>query len=337
MGLTRQYELIMLYGLLAGLFGTLFHPAANALVPAHYPRSPGMAIGMLGIGSGIGFFAGPQFAGWRAQTATWHWGTIANWQRPLIEAGVAGFVIGVIFLFVAREAHGRDNPGRDATDGPRSAPLGPVLRWRVAWLAAILGCRDFAGVACLSLASIYLQKAHHLDAKRTGFILGSMMLVSVIVSPLAVYLSGGRRRLPMLAGVLVAGGAVVATVPLWSVRHVLPVLMGFMTLQLGSYALSDAAMLERVPGAVRGRVVGLFLSIAGTFSGTAPWVMGWWTDRLHARAYEPSAYLPLFATLGAMMVAAAACTPLLHRLGPVAGPPIEPIAETTPVTAEPVL
>src|SRR5688572_24251073 len=69
MGITRRYELLMLAGVLAGIFGTLFHPAANALATAHYPKSPGMAIGVLGMGAGIGFFAGPQYAGWRAQLA----------------------------------------------------------------------------------------------------------------------------------------------------------------------------------------------------------------------------------------------------------------------------
>jgi MFS family permease len=47
MGLTRQYEMLVAFGVLAGMFGTLFHPSANALVPAHYPKSPGMAIGIL--------------------------------------------------------------------------------------------------------------------------------------------------------------------------------------------------------------------------------------------------------------------------------------------------
>src|SRR5438874_10966574 len=94
MGLTRQYEMLIALGLLAGVFGTLFHPAANALAPAHYPRSPGMAIGLLGMGSGLGFFIGPQFSGWRAQSARWQWGAIAQWQKPLIELGVAGVVVG---------------------------------------------------------------------------------------------------------------------------------------------------------------------------------------------------------------------------------------------------
>src|SRR5256885_15813113 len=116
MGLTRRYELIMLCGVLGGLFAALFHPAANALVPAHYPKSPGMAIGLLGIGSGIGFFAGPQFAGWRAQSAGGHWSAIGDWQRPLLEAGGAGLVGGGVFLFVSPAV------GRAAR--PYTPPLG---------------------------------------------------------------------------------------------------------------------------------------------------------------------------------------------------------------------
>ena len=186
MGLTRRYELIMAFGVLAGVFGTFFHPTANALVPAHYPKSPGMAIGLLGIGSGIGFFAGPQFAGWRAQSAAWTFGTVANWQKPLVEAGIAGVIIGVIFLIVAREV------GSHVSSDRETHTLDRRLRVRVLQLACVLGWRDFAGVATLSLASIYLQKAHHLDAKRTGFILGAMMLVSIVINPFMVYFSPGR-------------------------------------------------------------------------------------------------------------------------------------------------
>ena len=56
---------------------------------------------------------------------------------------------------------------------------------------------------------------------------------------------------------------VISTVPFWpAVLAVIPLAI-FQTLQLGSYAVSDSAMLERVNPAVRGRVVGLFLTIAG--------------------------------------------------------------------------
>src|SRR3954454_13204161 len=69
MGLTRRYDVVLGLGMVAGLAGTLFHPAANALIPAHFPKHAGLAIGLLGAGSGLGFFAGPQYAGWRAESA----------------------------------------------------------------------------------------------------------------------------------------------------------------------------------------------------------------------------------------------------------------------------
>jgi MFS family permease len=203
-------------------------------------------------------------------------------------------------------------------------------------IASVLGCRDFAGVATLSLASIYLQKAHGLTPKQTGFIIGAMMLITIVINPIAVYLSPGRRRLPMLAGVLVAGGMVLVTVPLWPVAMVLPVMCLFQMFQLGSYAVSDAAMLERVSPQVRGRVVGVFLTIAGTFSSLSPFVMGLWTDLLGNRAAQPPAYIPIFGTLAAMMLVSALSTRLIPRLGdPVVA--IEPITETSPATAEPAL
>src|SRR5204862_3961485 len=97
-GLTHDYSMIVAFSVIAGIFGTLFHPAANALIPAHYPNNPGLAIGMLGIGSGLGFFFGPHYAGWRAQTAAWHFKSVANWQKPCIELGAAGVICGLAFL-----------------------------------------------------------------------------------------------------------------------------------------------------------------------------------------------------------------------------------------------
>src|SRR5215217_7020550 len=231
MGVTRRYDVLLLLGVVAGLFGALFHPSANALVSAHYPRNPGMAIGLLAVGSGVGFFLGPQYAGWRAEEAHWQIGgaMIADWQRPLMEAGGAGLVFSILFLLVAREAerrvtapkvrldsisgngNGNGNPAdgvvvTTVTNPPKARPLGPHTRRRMLGVSLTLMCRDFAGVASLTLASIYLQKAHSLSTKRTGFSVGSMMLIGVIVNPLCVYLSPGRRRLPALAAVLAAAG-----------------------------------------------------------------------------------------------------------------------------------
>jgi hypothetical protein len=75
-------------------------------------------------------------------------------------------------------------------------------------------------------------------------------------------------------------------------------------------------MLERVPGEFRGRVVGLFLQIAGTFGALGPWVMGAWTDRL-SQPHAQGSYFALFGVIGAGMVLASASPRFIARLGPV--------------------
>jgi MFS family permease len=330
MGLTRRYEMLIVLGLLAGAFGTLFHPAANALAPAHYPRSPGMAIGLLGMGSGLGFFAGPQFAGWRAQSAHWQWDSIAQWQKPCIELGVVGIACGILFLFLAREARPQTENGQSESH----PPLGAALRWRVALVALLLMLRDFAGIASHTLLSLYVQRSWGFDVKRAGFLIGAMMLIGIVANPLCVWLSPGRRRLPMYCLLALLGACFVASVPFISIVSVLPMMCAFQACQLGSYAVSDAAMLERVPAAVRGRVVGLFLTIAGTFSAMAPFTLAYWVDLLKDRAAQPHAYIPLFVIVGIMLALSSLAVPFISRLGPVQGPRIEPLSEVMPRTAE---
>jgi MFS family permease len=322
-GLTRQYPLILALAMAAGIFGTIFHPAANALVTSHYPKSPGMAIGVLGIGSGLGFFFGPQIAGWRAASAGWHLWHVAQWQKPCVEMAVAGFVVGMIFLLIARDAEG-------ARASARPRQIDPALNRKVMRLAMVLMFRDFAGVAGLSLAAIYAREVLGLSVGEAGLFVGVMMLPSVIVNPLTVYLTPRRRRLPGLTMILIAGGLIGATTPFWGLRGALVVLCAFQTMQLASYAVSDAATLERVPANVRGRVVGLFLLIAGTFGALGPWVMGAWTDRL-AAAHLQSSYIAPFALIGACMLIAAASPPLIARLGSaISQSPVSPLEGISP-------
>ncbi|HYE18961.1 MAG TPA: MFS transporter [Tepidisphaeraceae bacterium] len=307
MGLTHHYGVILALGVVAGLFGTIFHPAANALATAHYPRNPGMTIGIVGIGAGVGFFFGPRYAGWRAADA--------GWERPLIEVGAAGVITGVIFWLVAREVrrrHGIDGPAAE----PRvHRPLGAVTRNRVLAAAALLGWRDFASQAATTLAAIFLLKAQNRTEAETGLILGVMMLSSIVINPIVVWFSPRRRRLPVLVASLVTGGAIIALLPHAGPGATLLVLMAFQTCSLSSFALGDAAMLERIDPDLRGRVIGLFLSLAGTLGATAPWFMSGWTDRMGDGANSPASYVVPFAVVGAMMAFSALSAPLIARFG----------------------
>ena len=329
-GLTRSYELMLLWAILGGLSGTVFHPAAGALVAGHYPKSPGMAIGLLGIGSGIGFFVGPKYSGWRAQVAHWSWTgwQIAQWQKPCVELGLAGVIVGLLFLLIAKETvHQPSHANRQ--------PLGRGMSLRVMAIGGLLGCRDFAGVAGLSLAGIYLLRAHHFSTKETGAVLGMMMLLSVVVNPTLIWLTPGPRRLTALRVILILGGVIAATIPFFPARFALLILCAFQTCQMGSYAISDSALLERWPAGMRGRGYGLFFTIAGTMSSMGPLLIGAWTDALGVRADSAHGYILPFALLGAGMMIATLATPIIHRLGPAINK-VEPITETMPGTLEPV-
>jgi len=163
---------------------------------------------------------------------------------------------------------------------------------------------------------------------------GSMMLIGVVANPLAVWISPGRKRLPSLVVSLLIAGCILCTVPLFTANWVLPVMCVFQAFHLGSYALSDAAMFERVDAKLRGRVGGLFLAIAGTAAGFSHWIMGFCVQHLGLRNTDQRAYFPIFITLGILLCFASVSIPLINALGPIGSEPVDPLTEIDPVTME---
>ena len=66
---------------IAGIGGSFYHPAATAMVARLYPVGTGRALGLIGIGASVGFFAGPIYSGWRATMLEPLLGAAA-WRRP---------------------------------------------------------------------------------------------------------------------------------------------------------------------------------------------------------------------------------------------------------------
>jgi len=327
MGLLHSYSALVALSVFAGAFGTLFHPCANALIPAHYPKAPGMAIGLLGIGSGIGFFAGPFYAGWSAQHSTFGGDFLASWQRPCVELGLAGLVCGVAYLFIAREPDPASRhrlfssvPHHDSTPRPH---IPPYLRRRTIAHAWAIALREFTGVGSMTLTALYLLKAQNLSTQTTGSYLGLAMLGAAFVNPVTVYLTAGRRRLPAHVVILVLASLVTASIPLIPPGGVLYILIALMTLLLASSAVGDAGLTERIDPHFRGRVNGIFLTIVGTIAAVSPFAAGFAVDLLGDRAASPHAYLPLYATLAVLVLASTISAHTLNAFGKPPPPPPE--------------
>src|SRR6266850_4000837 len=69
LGLAPTYGLALAAVIVAGIGGSFYHPAATAMIARLFPVGTGKALGLTGVGASVGFFIGPIYAGWRAETA----------------------------------------------------------------------------------------------------------------------------------------------------------------------------------------------------------------------------------------------------------------------------
>jgi len=310
-----NYPLALASVVVAGVGGSFFHPAATALVARLYPEATGRALGLIGIGAGAGFFAGPIYAGWRA-TQT------GEWRTPVLEFGLAGIATALAFAFLADEDHvgepralaGADGSlrspialpagGGDDKSSAQPASLFPSFAlWLLFGAAAVaFALRDFAGHSMGSLGSLFLQKAHGFSVQEAGAALSVIFLMGVISNPLFGHLSD-RGRTRWTAGVMLAAAAVIAAYPHLPRGWLTPALAVYGFFFMGCYPMVEAALMESVPDAVRGRVFGLFITIGGILGNLAHWLAGRWVERLGADACEVARYHGFYLLLAALLVA----------------------------------
>src|SRR2546425_6234122 len=103
--------------MIAGLGGSFFHPAATSMVARLFPANTGRALGLVGVGASIGFFIGPLYSGWRAESA--------GWRAPVLELGSAGVLMGGLFARVAQEETPPTPPGVKKNNRTKIFPTPP--------------------------------------------------------------------------------------------------------------------------------------------------------------------------------------------------------------------
>ncbi len=289
--------------IVAGLGGSVFHPAATSLTARLYPINTGRAFGLMAIGASLGFFVGPLYSGWRAHDA--------GWRAPVLELGLAGLVTAGIFFRFAADARPR-NLTEAVDPGIKLLPTWPAAGLIIA-MALGFSFRDFAGAGNATLSSLYLQKAHGDSIESTGRVLGLIFLASALSNPLFGYLSE-RRRLPWAAGLLLISAACLLMLG-WVPRSLFPfnlIVFGFFL--MATYPVVEAALMQAVPDAIRGRFFGLFITLGGFFANFSHWIIGAWVQKLDTHSADASSYFPLFATLAVMLAFSTFALLFLRRL-----------------------
>ena len=314
LSLSHGYGAAIACVLLSGLGGSFYHPAATALIARLFPEARGKALGWVGVGASIGFFAGPIYSGWRA-VAT------GNWRAPVLELGIFGLVASILFAWLADEEKvdvdlGKQDPTTAISGaGKTSVRLFPNPKLWLIFLAACFAfsLRDFAGNAMPTSASLFLQKAHGFSPGTTGWALSVIYLSSAISNPLFGRMSdGGRGR--WAGGVLLASALLVGIFARVPVAWMLPVLTAYGFFFMASYPITEAALMEAVPDAVRGRIFGLFMTIAGLFGNFAHWIIGAWIGHLGDKANHPESYQTLYTLLALLVVGSISGLPFLKAI-----------------------
>jgi MFS family permease len=297
-----NYPVALACVVVAGLGGSFYHPAATGLIARLFPENTGRALGLAGVGASVGFFFGPLYCGWRAETA--------GWRAPVLELGLLGLAAALAFAWLAREESDRGCHVLRA----RTPVFPSTLLWTFFLAAALFfSLRDFAGSTMGTLGSLFLQEARGFNLHQTGFALSALFIASAISNPLFGGLSDrGRNR--WLLFVLLTAALVIAAFPRLPRAWLVPALMAYGFFFLSSYPMVEAALMQAVPDAVRGRVFGLFITIGGFLGNLAHWRAGNWVRDLGSRASDPVAYYHHYLYLALLVLLSLLGLPFLRAL-----------------------
>jgi MFS transporter, FSR family, fosmidomycin resistance protein len=283
----------------AGLGGSFYHPAATAMIARLFPTNTGKGLGLVGVGAGVGYFVGPIYTGWRAATLEPALGPAA-WRRPVLELGLLGLLAAAVFAWLADPEEPAPAGENKLSHHERLFPT-PALWFFFAAFCFAFSLRDFAGASMGSLGSLFLQKARGFSTESTGLALSGIFLASTVSNPLFGSLSDrGRKRWATLA--LVVAGVIIALFPHVPSRWTIPVYLVYGFFFLASYPMTEAALMESVPDAVRGRVFGLFVMTGGVVGNLSHWLVGAKIKQLGAAAESAGAYFPIYAGLALLML-----------------------------------
>ena len=311
LALAPNYAWALVAVAVAGFGGSFYHPAATAMVARLFPVNTGRALGIVGIGAGVGFFIGPIYAGWRAANLEPILGAAA-WRRPVLELGLLGILMAAVFGWLAESDHEVVVAERKVAGGERLFPTPALWSFFLGYCAAF-SLRDFVGAAMGSLGSLFLQDAHGYNAERTGLALSGIFLAAIVSNPLFGHLSdGGRKRWIALA--LVIAAVLVAIFPHVPTNWTIPLFLVYGFFFMASYPMTEAALMESVPDRVRGRVFGIYVMAGGVIGNLSHWAVGERVKQLGDAAHNVSAYFPLYRVLALLLLVPLAGLYFLHGI-----------------------
>jgi MFS family permease len=141
----------------------------------------------------------------------------------------------------------------------------------------------------------------------------ALFIGSIISNPLLGSLSDGRRK-RWITITIGAGSLLIILLPHVPAQWTIPCLLAFGFFLLASFPIVEAALMQSVPDAVRGRVFGIYVTITGFVGGLAAWVIGLLVKHMGDGAGEGYNYFGLYGVIGGLGLLALTGLPCLHAI-----------------------
>lgn len=267
--------------MVAAIGGGVYHPVANAFITRVFPEKKGWALGITGMGAGIGFAFGPLVTGFLSVSLGLHWQSIS------LVFGFLGLACGAAaFIGIRDVAEEIPHPAASSAETVSGVPgassrsfmgLSLPLWGFLVFMILVGGSRDFAMWSILDISDFYLNKVFEGNAS-TAWYLFVMYLPGILFQPLAGTFSDkiGRQRLSVLS-LLIYGLAIASLAVLPPSLLLLPYfLMG--AAQSASNPILEALVADFATPKNRGIIFGVFITAIMGIGALGPLFAGLFLD-----------------------------------------------------------
>jgi predicted MFS family arabinose efflux permease len=279
-GLAGSYVQLLLARVAVGSAESALLPTSMSMIADMYPsQRRGTAIGIVTVGSTLGFAAGSMIAGYMNDRFNWH--------IALMIVGAPGVVLALVLFLTTGE------PVRGAQDGlahvsvvaresliecvRRCARIKTLYPFVIGWVF-IQMC--FAG--WLTWIPAFLMRVDHLSATRMGAVFGVIIAGAIISGFIGGIFSdwlakrGARWRLYFCCASMIVGvPLLVASTLVASLNATIALLIAYTLISGGVVTVATAAYVSFAPPTMRGFMsagMNLFGAILGT--GAGPTIFG---------------------------------------------------------------
>jgi MFS family permease len=298
-----SYSLAIVFSFLMGLGGGTYHPAANTLMTSLYEKKQGHAIGILSIGSAIGFVAAPLLG-------TNIGRDLIGFQNLFLLSGLAGLLYAVVFFILLRDVPLPKPEPRQGGRALASSSLGPLV-FMIVFLCIPTVIRDIVSWGYYEVTPYWVEHGFS-QGIGTDVIQLMAYLPGLVVQPLTGKLCDrlGAFRMVLATFFIAAAGhallAVSSPLGIWSGLVLYGIGMSASTVANETYMASIVSVKQR--GLIYGIVLSLALGVGGYLGGGSGWII----DLFGKTA--ATGYQVWFAGMGAVLFASIFCYYIIERL-----------------------